>query len=270
MPMINTPDGPLWKRRSTMKQWLIRAGWLVAIVIALYSWKLISDKTIWAFVMDAPRQMADAAMRMVPPSWSYIDKLWIPIWETINIATLGSIISMIIAIPVAFAAARNTTPHKIIRAIALVIIVTTRSINSLVWALLLVVIVGPGAFAGTLAIGIRSIGGCAKLLYEGIEEINPTQVEAIRATGASRAQEMIYGILPQVMPTFAGVGVFRWDVNVRGSTILGIVGAGGIGVQLKSSIDTIAWTQVSMILIVILAAVILSEWISARVRHAII
>lgn len=270
MPKIDTPNGPVWQRHTTLKQWLIRGAWMIGIVIALYAWKLISDKTVWFFVLDAPRQMVDAATRMVPPNWSYINELWVPIWETINIATLGSIMAMAIAIPVAFAAAHNTTPHKLVRAVALFIIVTTRSINSLVWALLLVVIVGPGALAGTLAIGIRSIGGCAKLLYEGIEEIDPTQVEAIRATGASRAQEMLYGILPQVMPVFAGVGVFRWDVNVRGSTILGIVGAGGIGVQLKASIDTIAWTQVSVILIVILATVILSEWISAKVRHAII
>lgn len=270
MPEIETANGPSWKRRTTARQWLIWLAWLVGLCIAAYAWHLISEKTVWFFVLDAPRQMADIATRMVPPSWSYMDNLWKPVWDTLNIATIGSMIAMAIAIPVAFAAAHNTTPHKLVRAAALFIIVATRSINSLVWALLLVVVVGPGVLAGTLAIGIRSIGGCAKLLYEGIEEINPTQVEAIEATGASRAQKMIYGVLPQVLPTFAGVGVFRWDVNVRGSTILGIVGAGGIGVQLNASINTLAWTQVSMILLVILGTVILSEWISAKVRHAII
>ncbi len=270
MPKIDTDDGPVWKRRRTSKQRLIWFGWLIAVSIAAYAWSLISAKTEWSYVWDAPAQLYDIFSRMVPPAWSYMDQLWKPIWDTINIATIGSIISMAIAIPVAFAAAHNTTPHKLVRAVALFIIVATRSINSLVWALLLVVVVGPGVLAGTLAIGIRSIGGCAKLLYESIEEINQTQVEAIEATGASPAQKMIYGILPQVLPTFAGVGIFRWDVNVRGSTILGIVGAGGIGVQLKSSIDTLAWTQVSVILLVILVAVILSEWISAKVRHAII
>lgn len=270
MPKIDTADGPVWQRRRTSKQRLIWFGWLIAVAIAAYAWQLISEKTIWFFVWDAPQQMVDISRRMVPPAWSYMDVLWKPIWDTLNIATIGSMISMAIAIPVAFAAAHNTTPHKLVRAIALFIIVATRSINSLVWALLLVVIVGPGVLAGTLAIGIRSIGGCAKLLYESIEEINQTQVEAIEATGASPAQKMIYGVLPQVLPTFAGVGVFRWDVNVRGSTILGIVGAGGIGVQLNGSINTLAWTQVSMILLVILVAVILSEWISAKVRHAII
>ena len=107
-------------------------------------------------------------------------------------------------------------------------------------------------------------------VYESIEEIDPKQVEAIKATGGSRAQQMIYGIVPQILPTIAGVGVFRWDINVRGSTILGIVGAGGIGIQLSGSINVLAWTQVSTILIVILGTVFVSEYISAKVRGAII
>jgi len=270
MPLIKTGDGPLWKRRTTAKQMIIWFGWLVGLAITAYAWHLISEKTIWMFVWDAPRQMVDITTRMMPPSWSYMDVLWKPIWETLNIATIGTVMAMIIAVPVAFAAAHNTTPHKSVRAVALFIIVSTRSVNSLIWALLLVVVLGPGVLAGTIAIGFRSIGGCAKLLYEAIEEIDQTQVEAIEATGASRMQQMIYGIVPQVLPTFAGVGVFRWDINVRGSTILGIVGAGGIGLQLNSSINVLAWTQVSMILLVILGTVVLSEWISAKIRHAII
>lgn len=270
MPMIETPEGPLWKRRTPLKQWLIWLGWLFGISVSLYAWKLISDKTIWLFVNDAPRQIADIGTRMVPPSWSYMEKLWIPVWDTLNIATIGTMIAMVFAVPIAFLAARNTTPHKAIRAVMLVIIVGSRSVNSLIWALLLVVIVGPGVLAGTIAIGLRSIGGCSKLIYESIEEISHTQVEAIEATGASPAQKMLYGIVPQILPTIAGVGVFRWDINVRGSTILGIVGAGGIGVQLNASINTLAWTQVSTILIVILATVFVSEYVSAKVRGAII
>jgi phosphonate transport system permease protein len=270
MPLIETPEGPLWKRRTTLKQNLIWFGWLIGVSIAYYAWSLISEKTIWMFVTDAPRQIMDIGGRMFPPSWSYLDKLWIPVWDTLNIATVGTAIAMVIAIPVAFLAAHNTTPHKSVRAVMLLIIVGTRSVNSLIWALLLVVIVGPGVLAGTIAIGFRSIGGCSKLLYESIEEIDETQVEAIKATGASRAQQMLYGIVPQILPTIAGVGVFRWDINVRGSTILGIVGAGGIGVQLNASINVLAWTQVSMILVVIIGTVFVSEVVSAKVRGAII
>ena len=150
------------------------------------------------------------------------------------------------------------------------IIVSSRSINSLIWALLLVAIIGPGVFAGLVAISLRSIGFCAKLLYEAIEEIDEKQVEAITATGASRWQVMVFGILPQIMPALAGITVFRWDINIRESTVLGLVGAGGIGLQMQGSLNVLAWPQVSLILLVILIAVLVSEWVSAKVRGAII
>jgi len=260
-----------WHRRTTGKQLMIWAGWLVGVAIFVYCWRLISDKTIWMFVEDAPRQAVDLAQRMVPPKWSYMENLWKPVWDTLNIATLGTAMAIIIAVPIAFCAAQNTTPSRVfVRPIALFIIVSSRSINSLIWALMLVTIIGPGVLAGVIAIGLRSVGFCAKLLYEAIEEIDPGQVEAITATGASGAQKLTYGIVPQILPAFAGISVFRWDINIRESTVLGLVGAGGIGLQLDASISTLAWTQVSLILLVILGTVIISEWVSARIRHAII
>ena len=208
---------------------------------------------------------------MVPPRWSYLTTLWEPLWDTINIATLGTLLAIVMAVPVAFLAARNTTPSTwLLRPLALLIIVSSRSINSLIWALLLVAIVGPGIFAGMIAIALRSIGFIAKLLYEAIEEIDPTQVEAITATGASPPQVIAYGIVPQIMPAFAGISVFRWDINIRESTVLGLVGAGGIGLQLQSSLNILAWPQVTVILLAILATVLLSEWVSAKIRHAMI
>jgi len=187
------------------------------------------------------------------------------------VATIGTALSLVFAVPIAFLAARNTTPSvKFVRPLALFVIVASRSINSLIWALLLVAIIGPGIFAGTIAIALRSIGFCAKLLYEAIEEIDTNQVEAIMATGARRSQVMSYGIVPQIMPAFAGIAVFRWDINIRESTVLGLVGAGGIGLQLQGSLNTLAWPQVSLILIVIFIAVVVSEWVSAVVRKAVI
>ena len=150
------------------------------------------------------------------------------------------------------------------------IIVASRSINALIWGLVLVTILGPGVLAGIIAIALRSIGFVGKLLYEAIEEIDESQVEAIRATGASPPQVMIYGIVPQIMPTFASIGVFRWDINIRESTVLGLVGAGGLGLALESSLNVLAWPQVTVILLMILATVILSEWVAARVRRSII
>ena len=271
MPSTEVAGIKVWQRRTAAQQFAIWFGWLVGVALFLYCWKFVSDATTWFFVWDAPRIAGDIGGRMVPPRWAYMEKLWIPLWDTLNIATLGTALAIFMAVPVAFLAARNTTPSAtLIRPIALLIIVSSRSINSLIWALLLVSIIGPGVLAGTIAIGLRSIGFMAKLLYEAIEEIDTTQVEAISATGASRWQVMAYGIVPQIMPAFAGITVFRWDINIRESTVLGLVGAGGIGLQLQASLNVLAWPQVTVILIVILATVVFSEWVSAKVRHAII
>jgi phosphonate transport system permease protein len=261
----------VWRRRDRARQLAVWAAWLVAAAVFVACGQLISDKTIWAFVTDAPAQAADLGVRMVPPDWGFMRVLWRPLWDTINIATLGTALAVLVAIPVAYGAARNTTPGAaLVRPVALFLIVASRSINSLIWALMLVVIVGPGVLAGILAIGLRSIGFCAKLLYEAIEEIDARQVEAVRATGASRAQVTAYGIVPQVLPAFAGISVFRWDINIRESTVVGLVGAGGIGLPLNAALTSLAWTQVSLILLIIIATVVVSEWVSAKVRHAII
>ncbi|MBV1927733.1 MAG: phosphonate ABC transporter, permease protein PhnE [Rhodobacteraceae bacterium] len=269
---VTTKDGlKVWQRRDRNSQLKIWALWLIGTAIFMWSWTQISKATTWMFFWDAPRIASDIGGRAMPPRWSYMDKLWEPLWDTLNIATLGTVLALIMAVPVAFLAARNTTPSVlIIRPVALLIIVSTRSINSLIWALLLVKILGPGIFAGLIAIAIRSIGFCAKLLYEAIEEIDEKQVEAVRATGARPWQVMVFGIVPQIMPAFAGIAVFRWDINLRESTVLGLVGAGGIGLQLQGSLNTLAWPQVSLILIVILIAVVISEWVSAKIRGAII
>ena len=271
MPVRGDGETRFWRRRETAKQLMVWAGWFFGTLLVVTCWHFMSERTIWFFVWDAPNQVGDITSRMVPPRWDYLDDLWQPLWDTINIATLGTMMAIIIAVPVAFCAARNTTPSvAFVRPVALFIIVSSRSINSLIWALMLVTIIGPGVFAGVLAIGFRSIGFVAKLLYEAIEEIDHNQVEAVTATGAAPAQVLTYGIVPQILPTFAGVSVFRWDINIRESTVLGLVGAGGIGIQLSASINSLAWTQVSVILIAILATVIVSEWVSAKVRHAII
>ncbi|WP_425072033.1 phosphonate ABC transporter, permease protein PhnE [Sagittula sp. S175] len=270
--VVLTQDGQqVWRRRTSGQAMIRWFGWLLGVAVFLFCWQRISGATTWFFVWDAPRIAGDIWDRATPPRWEYIAQLGRPIWDTLNIATLGTIISLLLAIPVAFLAARNTTPSRwLARPAALLIIVSTRSINSLIWALLLIAIIGPGVFAGVVAIAIRSVGFCAKLIYEAIEEIDHAQVEAITATGASRWQVMAYGIIPQILPALAGVAVFRWDINIRESTVLGLVGAGGIGLQLSSSLNVLAWPQVSLILLVILAAVVISEWVSAKVRGAII
>lgn len=257
----------IYHNRISKKAWITWAIWFFCILLSVHCWQVMTKDTMWVFVSDAPTQAADLLSRMFPPKWNYIHKLYKALWDTLNIATLGTIIGVILAFPVAFLAARNTTPSKLfIRPIALFIIVGSRSINSLIWALLLVAILGPGTLAGILAIALRSIGFVAKLLYEAIEEINPTSVEALESTGASKVQVIDYAILPQILPAFLGISIFRWDINIRESTILGLVGAGGIGLFLSSSLNVLAWPQVTLIILIILGTVIVSEYISAKVR----
>jgi phosphonate transport system permease protein len=271
MPVIASGDAKHWRLLTPGEQRWRWAGWLALIVITVVSWRIMTADTIWAFVEDAPRQAADIFGRMLPPRWDYANRLWQPLWDTLNMATLGTLIAVVIATPLAFLAARNTTPSALIlRPIALFIIVASRSINALIWGLLLVAILGPGVLAGIIAIALRSIGFIGKLLYEAIEEIDETQVEAITATGAEPAQVMSYGVVPQVLPAFATICVFRWDINIRESTVLGLVGAGGLGLALESSLNTLAWPQVSLILLLILGTVVISEWVTAKVRQKII
>ncbi|PIP98056.1 MAG: phosphonate ABC transporter, permease protein PhnE [Rhodobacterales bacterium CG18_big_fil_WC_8_21_14_2_50_71_9] len=271
MAITQTAQGPVWTRRTPKAALALWAGWLALVALFVWCWRVMTADTIWMFVHDAPTQAADLASRAFPPRWSYMEKLWLPLWDTLSIATLGTLLGILIAVPVAWLAARNTTPSALlVRPVALFVIVASRSINSLIWALLLVSIIGPGLLAGIIAIAFRSIGFIGKLLYEAIEETDASQIEAIEATGASRLQVMSYGIAPQVAPAFYGISVFRWDINIRESAILGLVGAGGLGLQLQASLNVLAWPQVTMIVIVILGTVVLSEWVSAKVRHAII
>lgn len=269
---MDTQTHPLnWRARSPRRERLVFLAWVLGLALVSWAFQIMTQDTIWAFVADAPRQAADIGSRMLPPDWGYTAELLWPLWETLNIATLGTLLGTAIAVPVAFLAARNTTPSVLwVRPLAMLVIVASRSINSLIWALLLVAIVGPGVLAGMIAIALRSVGFIGKLLYEAVEEVDPAQVEAVTTTGAGSAQIMAWGIYPQVAPTLAGITVFRWDINIRESTVLGLVGAGGIGVKLESALGTLAWPKVCMLLIAILVTVVVSEWVTAKVRARLI
>lgn len=260
-----------WRRRMSRKDFFFWGMWLALTAVFVWCWQVMTKDTLWIYVWDAPEQIYDLGSRMIPPRWSYSAELLKPLWDTINIATIGTMAGIVIAVPTAFMAAGNTTPSaRFIRPLALLVIVSSRSINSLIWALLMVSIIGPGLLAGIVAIALRSIGFVAKLLYEAIEEIDQTQVEAVTAAGGSPMQVMDYGIVPQILPAFFGISVFRWDINIRESSILGLVGAGGLGLSLQSSLATLEWPKVTMIIIAILFTVVVSEWVSGKVRNALI
>lgn len=257
----------VWQR-FTPRQTLVRYAWYVGVVFVAV-WSVSNLDIPWFYFLDAHIQAADLFVRMWPPDVDFLDRLYEPLIETIHIATLGTVATLAIAFPVAFLAARNTTFNSVTWFIGRLILVTSRSVNTVVWGLLFVAIFGPGPMAGIWAIAMRSIGFMGKLTAEAIEEVDRGTVEAIEATGASRLQVLWYGILPQVMPVIYGITVYRWDINIRESTVLGFVGAGGIGIELYSSINLFRWPEVSVMVIAILLIVILSEFVSAVSRSRI-
>lgn len=254
----------VWKKHSP-GQSVVRAAWYMGVVL-IAVWSVRHLDIPWFYFLDAHVQAADLGERMFPPDWSYWDAVIDPLVETVHIATLGTLVTFFIAFPMAFLAARNTTPNTAMWLIGKFVLVSTRSVNTVVWALLFVAIFGPGPVAGIWAIAFRSVGFVGKLIAESIEEIDNGPVEAIEATGASRLQVLLMGVLPQVLPVVYGTIVYRWDINIRESTVLGFVGAGGIGIELYSSINQFAWDQVSLMLMAVLGVVLISEFVSAMVR----
>jgi phosphonate transport system permease protein len=253
-----------WER-FTRRARLARLIGRVLIALALV-WAARGMGVRWEWVADSPAQLGDLFGRMLPPDWSFAGALVQPLLQTVNIATLGTAVAIVLALPVALLAARNTTWNRATYLVGRLLIVVSRSVDSLIWALIFIIIVGPGSLAGALAVAVRSLGFMAKLFAEGIEEIDRGQVEAVTATGAGRGHVLLYGIVPQVRPIFAGVCVFRWDINIRESTVLGIVGAGGIGFVLNEAILGLEWAKVGLVLLVILGVVALSELGSAWIR----
>lgn len=251
--------------RHTPRQKLQGFALHLSIAMAVV-WAATGLDIYWPFLLDAPPTVVDLAARMLPPDWAFFDNIVDPMIETINIATLGTLLALFLACPVAVIAARNTTPNVVTFWLGRLIVVSSRSVNELVWGLIMVVFFGPGALAGVAAIALRSVGFTAKLLAEAIEEIDRGQVEAIEATGANRPLVFFYAIVPQIMPAFWGVTVFRWDINIRQSSVIGLVGAGGIGLVLNSAMNMFRWDQVTVILIAVFAVVLVSEAVSATLR----
>ena len=259
---------PDYWRKHTPRETALRWLWVAALAFAS-AWSVSALDIEWAFFMDAHLQAADLVQRMWPPRWSYLPRIVAPLIETIHIATLGTAIAVVFSVPLAFLAARNTTANGFTWAIGRGLLVASRSVNTVIWGLFFVAVFGPGPLAGIAAVAARSVGFLAKLVAEAIEEADRGPIEAIEATGASTAQVYLIGILPQVMPVLIGTTVYRWDINVRESSVLGFVGAGGIGLYLYASINQFAWQQVLIVLGAILLVVIASEAVSAWIRARI-
>ncbi len=257
-------------RRFTPGQRIGRALTYVLSAVAIV-WSLRTIEVIPEFLYDAPEQTADLFRRMWPIDWSFWREMVAEaLVETFHTATLGTLIALVLSVPVALLAARNVTPSPALNLVAKFILVASRSVNSLIWALLFVAVFGPGALAGTLAIAFRSIGFVGKLLAEALEEAQRGPLEALTAAGAPRSAILLKGYWPQVEPSFWSVALFRWDINIRESAVLGLVGAGGIGVALDTALNNLYWDQVGLCLLVIFAVVIATEIATSTIRSRII
>jgi phosphonate transport system permease protein len=257
-------------RRFTPAQRLARFAVYLVIVAAI----VLSVRTVEVipeFLTDAPEQVVDLLTRMWPVDWAhYPETIHDALMETIHIATLGTLLSLVLALPVGLLAAHNLVPSTPLNLLAKLILVSSRSVNSLVWALLFVGIFGPGALAGTLAIAFRSIGFVGKLFGEALEEAQRGPIEALTATGAPWASRLTFGYWPQVKPAFWSIALFRWDINVRESAVLGLVGAGGIGMALDTALNLFQWNRVALVLIAIFCVVIVAEVFVTQVRKRVI
>ena len=212
-----------------------------------------------------------ALARFFPPDFSLFPHLVEPALETFMIACLGTFLALVLSIPVSWFAAHNITPYKpITYPIGRAIMTLSRSVHEIVWGLIFVAAVGLGAFPGIIAVGMRSIGFISKLTAEAIEDINPGQMEAIRATGASGFQVILYAVIPQILPVFVGNTIFQWDINIRRATIMGLVGAGGLGLTFHRQLVMYNYGGVTTVIIAILMLIGIGEVGSYYGRKAII
>jgi phosphonate transport system permease protein len=214
--------------------------------------------------------MADFFSRMFPPDLAHLALLRDATLETLQIAVWGTLIAIILSIPLAFLGARNTTPHPVVFHATRVFLNALRSINELVFALIFVSAVGLGPFAGVLAIALHATGMLAKFCAEEIEGVDRGPVEAMQATGAGRLQVILFGIVPQVVPAFVSYSVYRFDVSIRAATILGLVGAGGLGFSLIKTMKLFLYHQTATCILVIFVLVAISDWACARIRARIL
>ena len=260
---------PVWQR-FTPAQRLARFAVYLTVVLAVVS-SLRHVEVIPEFLLDAPEQMQDLLQRMWPVAWDWYPRgVHDALVETLHIATLGTLLAVAMALPIGVAAAPNVVKSRIANGVARLLLVSSRSVNSLVWALLFVAVFGPGALAGTLAIAFRSIGFVGKLVGEALEETQRGPLEALEAAGAPWSARLAWGWWPQVKPAFWSVVLFRWDINVRESAVLGLVGAGGIGMVLDSAMNLFQWTRVAMVLFAIFVVVVVAEIVVTQVRRRIL
>jgi phosphonate transport system permease protein len=256
-------DRPAAARLATPAMILVA---LVIFVLGLVDLDFSPSK-----LLSGLNQLGWITLMMIPPDPGASLPIYLSaLGETLSIALLGTTIAAVFALPVSMLAARNIIPSNLLRFPVRRILDSIRGVDTLIWALVWINVVGLGPFAGVLAIAVSDFGAFGKLFSEAIEAADRKQVEGIRAAGGNALHEIRFGLMPQVLPVIAGQVLYFIESNTRSATIIGIVGAGGIGLQLAEQIRVLEWQKVSFLILMILVAVAAIDWISSKLRFAII
>jgi phosphonate transport system permease protein len=257
---------PKWfSLKNKWKSWI-----LIVFIIVVYLWSAKETNISLTTLVEGVPHMQDFMSRTIPPDLSIIERLIPPTIETIQIALLGTTLAVLIGIPLGIGAARNMTPHPVIYSLSRMILNLLRATSELIFALIFVAAVGLGPFPGVLALGIHSAGMLGKFYAEAMENVNKGEIEALQAAGANKWQILRYAVWPQILPEFVTVNLYRWEHNLRAATVLGLVGAGGIGFELMTSMRLFRYEETATILLVILLTVTMIDYISTRIRMKVL
>ena len=245
-------------------------AWVILITFLAFFIQGISTADIsFLRLINGTQNLGQFFGSAIPPSTARLDVIAKSMLETLNMAIVGVTFGVILSLPIALLCARNTSPHLIIRIAMINVVATLRTIPDLIWALIFVVAVGLGPLAGILAIIMDTIGFCARFFAERIEETNPKPGMALKASGASRTAVVVGAILPECFPSFVATSLYSVEKAVRSAVVLGLVGAGGIGVELTSAMNLFRYKEAFTIILVILVVVIAVEQVSKLVRARI-
>ncbi|QMV41159.1 phosphonate ABC transporter, permease protein PhnE [Cohnella cholangitidis] len=258
-------DGYPVKPSPSLKKWMTVA----LLLILLWLCATETEASLAELIGGIP-EMGKFIAKMFPPDWEYLRVVVKPMIETVQMAILGTTFGAIFALPISFLAASNVTKGWIVRTPARFILNLSRTIPDLLFAALFATVFGYGPLAGMLALSFFSFGILSKWAYEAIETIDNGPMEAMTAVGANKLQWIFFGVIPQVLAQFIGFAMYMFEINIRAAAILGIVGAGGIGIYLNRTLGMFRYDQTIVIILFTLVLVLAIDAISSRIRGKLI
>lgn len=256
--------------KSPVAELLAVIGWLAVTAFTVYALDQTGFFNLKALVVGFGKLLKVASFMFPPRAEGFFLDFVKGILETLAMAFLGTLLAAVASIPLGFLGAKNVITNPILHFSLRLGFDGVRGVDALIWALIWVSVVGLGPFSGILAIAVADTGTLSKLFAEAIENIDKRQVEGVKASGANDIQIMRYAILPQVLPVFLSQALYFFESNTRSATILGVVGAGGIGLLLSDRIRINAWDQAMFIIIMVIVTVALIDMLSRQIRQAVI